>query len=454
MSRRPWLAGLSCTFGRRAPRRRRLFRPHLLSLEPRKLLSVQAIAGAAGIPFVEGTSSTVNLAQFSVVPNDTSLLATVDWGDGKTDPGQFVIGSDGLITVSGQHAYSDSGNFSPVVTLTEVTSSSSASVTATAVVSEDFALLTTATPVTGTENVPLGNIQVASLTTRDADVAASDLTATIDWGDAVTSAGTVSPGGPGTFLITGAHTYLDEGPYPITVVVDDADSANAATTIATMAAIAKGPTGGIAGTSAQDFVGHAFRDILDRPADQPSFKSVSQSVLQGTSFVAVADMLTHSPEYYALVVDHAYASYLGRSPDAGGLAYWVRKLEQGLTDEDLAAQIIASDDYFNHAGDSNDAWIKATYQSLLGRPADDAGASFFVGGLSHGLTRLQVAQAIATSVEHERLDIQADYAHYLGRAAGDDEVDFWVSKLIQGLSDEDVITQIVTSNEYLQRISS
>lgn len=405
--------------------------------------------------FVEGTSSTANLGQFLVTPNDAGLLATIDWGDGKTDQGQTTIGSDGLITVSGQHAYGDSGSFSPVVTVTEVTpASSSASVTASAIVSEDFALLTTATPVTGTENVPLGNVQVASLTTRDADVAASDFTATIDWGDSVTSAGTVSPGSGGAFLITGSHTYLDEGPYPITVVVTDADAATPATSISTVATIAKGPDGGIAGTSAQDFVGHAYRGILGRPADQPSFKSFSQSLLQGTPFVTVAEALTHSPEYYALVVDHAYASYLGRSPDAGGRAYWIGKLEQGLTDEALAAQIIASDDYFHNAGGSNDAWIKATYQDLLGRPADDAGESFFLNGLSHGLTRYQVALAIATGAEHESLVIEADYSHYLGRAASDGEVDFWVRKLGLGLSDEDLITQIVTSDEYLQQISS
>src|SRR5262249_56532966 len=54
---------------------------------------------------------------------------------------------------------------------------------------------------------------------------AGDYTATIDWGDMTTSAGTVTqPGGPGTdYTVSGSHTYAEAGAFPIAVrVTEDA----------------------------------------------------------------------------------------------------------------------------------------------------------------------------------------------------------------------------------------
>ena len=39
-------------------------------------------------------------------------------------------------------------------------------------------------------------------------------------------------------------------------------------------------------------------------------------------------------------------AYLGRSPDPAGLAYWVRQLGSGVTNEDVITGFVASDEYF------------------------------------------------------------------------------------------------------------
>src|SRR6185369_5153376 len=46
----------------------------------------------------------------------------------------------------------------------------------------------------------------------------------------------------------------------------------------------------------------------------------------------VASLMVHSNEYYGRVVAASYPTYLGRSPDAGGLTYWVGRMAQGLSD--------------------------------------------------------------------------------------------------------------------------
>src|SRR5207302_1551106 len=46
---------------------------------------------------------------------------------------------------------------------------------------------------------------------------AGDYPASIDWGDGSMSVGTIS--GAGTFTVSGSHTYVEEGAYPITVTI-------------------------------------------------------------------------------------------------------------------------------------------------------------------------------------------------------------------------------------------
>ena len=70
-----------------------------------------------------------------------------------------------------------------------------------------------------TEHVALTNAQVATFTDSNATDTAGDFTATIDWGDGSgLTAGTVS-GSNGLFVVSGGHTYDDEGAVPVTVVV-------------------------------------------------------------------------------------------------------------------------------------------------------------------------------------------------------------------------------------------
>src|SRR5579883_2573161 len=52
---------------------------------------------------------------------------------------------------------------------------------------------------------------------------------------------------------------------------------------------------------------------------------------------AIAAGLTHSAENYQGFLAQAYQSYLGRAPDASGEQYWVNRMSQGTTDEQVEA---------------------------------------------------------------------------------------------------------------------
>ena len=64
---------------------------------------------------------------------------------------------------------------------------------------------------------------VATFSDADENTSPANYTATIDWGDANTSAGTVAASGGG-FTVSGSHAYAEEGTYTVTVSISDLDS--------------------------------------------------------------------------------------------------------------------------------------------------------------------------------------------------------------------------------------
>jgi streptogramin lyase len=72
--------------------------------------------------------------------------------------------------------------------------------------------------VAGSPGTPFSGV-VATLAVPGGGVSASDITATIDWGDGHTSAGTITDLGNGTFTVSGTNTYASAGTDTIKVVI-------------------------------------------------------------------------------------------------------------------------------------------------------------------------------------------------------------------------------------------
>jgi hypothetical protein len=171
------------------------------------------LAAAATQPTVsvtEGTAAVVPVAAFTdaAPPADTSgFTATIDWGDGTTTPGTVTAGAGNTFTVSGSHAYADEGSFTAHVTLNDLPDPDSLTVTNAVTVKDADKL--TAGPA-GLTTVLGQSFSGAVATFQDAGYPANalgDLTATISWGDGLTSNGTVLAGSNGSFTVMGSHTY-------------------------------------------------------------------------------------------------------------------------------------------------------------------------------------------------------------------------------------------------------
>ena len=188
------------------------------------------------------------------------FTATIDWGDGTTTGGA-VGGSNGAFTVSGSHSYGIAGLIPVKVTVADDgAGTATASTTGAAQVGPPAPLVlidpvlvsfagligSTLTSLVGsvfattqsaTEGVALaaGTAVAAFADTNAADTQANFI-ALINWGDGTTTVGTVSLAGsqsplPGVqvsaFVVSGSHTYGDEGSFPVSVgIIRTTDNAS------------------------------------------------------------------------------------------------------------------------------------------------------------------------------------------------------------------------------------
>jgi hypothetical protein len=188
-----------------------------------------------------------------------SFTATIAWGDGTTTSGATIVGSNGSFTVDGGHTYADEGAFQPNVTVKRTSDSAVVVDTGSVAVAEADVLTPQGTTINGSPNQALSNVVVATFTDTNTANAASDFTATVDWGDGTTTPGTVSGSG-GTFSVAGTHTYATDGHDTIKVSLTD-DAPGTATATATSAANI-GLAGQVVLTSATERVALASNTVV------------------------------------------------------------------------------------------------------------------------------------------------------------------------------------------------
>jgi hypothetical protein len=199
----------------------------------------QMAATGTTINATEGAPFTGPVASFTEADASapaSQFSASINWGDSTTTAGTVTGPVGGPFTVNGNHTYTEEGTYAVKVTITDnVNSSNTTTANSTAHV-VDAALTAGALTLTGgVEGVSPGS---ASFKFTDANPFATtaDFTATINWGDATTSAGTVSGPAGGQFTVSGSHQYAEEGTYTVKVTVaDDGGSTTSGTGTTTVA---------------------------------------------------------------------------------------------------------------------------------------------------------------------------------------------------------------------------
>src|SRR5439155_336350 len=230
--------------------------------------------------------------------------ASINWGDGTSSTAGAVTQPGGMGTafvVSGSHTYAEEGAYTTTISITDK-GGSTKSATPTATVA-DAALTASGTAVSATEGSAFSG-QLASFTDANPTAPLTDFTtstggASISWGDgtAATTGTVTQPGGAGTaFIVSGSHTYVEEGSYTITIsITDKGGSTKSATATATVADAALTATGGftVSATEGADSGSQTVATFTDANPAAP-LSDFSATIDWGDGTATTAGTITQS----------------------------------------------------------------------------------------------------------------------------------------------------------------
>jgi hypothetical protein len=133
--------------------------------------------------------------------------------------------------------------------------------------------------------------------------------------------------------------------------------------------------------------------------------------VEGTDTVTNVERLIFQDSGVALDVDangtagkayRLYQAAFNRTPDAGGVGYWIGVMDKGSSLETVAQGFIASQEYKDAYGtglNSHDLVTKY-YQNILHRAPEQAGLDFWAGALDKGVATASVLASISESQEN------------------------------------------------------
>ena len=185
-------------------------------------------------------------------------------------------------------------------------------------------------------------------------------------------------------------------------------------------------------------VDQLYESILHRPADAAG-RSYWGNLMDSTTTAAsgptaaastISFGLAHSSEAKGSQVVAAYQDLLGRTPDAGGLAFWSGFLGSAHTLEQMWVGIAGSAEFAHHAGNPA-AMVDALYETILGRPADTGGKAYW----SSYLTRtdpMSVAVILVLSSEYAHRTVISAYEQALYRTPDAGGLAYWSNLVASG----------------------
>lgn len=205
------------------------------------------------------------------------------------------------------------------------------------------------------------------------------------------------------------------------------------------------PTPGL--TANERFVNNAYLDLLGRNAEAVGLAAFTARLNAGESRFAIARDIENSVEGRTTAVQALYQRLLGRAADPAGLNAFVAGLARGRDLDDVVADMVGSQEYFQKAGGTNLGFVQQAYRDLLGRELNPATERGFLNDLAGGTDRIDVGRSILSSAEGTRATVGVLYQQLLGRPADAGGLNFFAGKLQAGAEIEDVILAMVSSPE-------
>jgi hypothetical protein len=220
----------------------------------------------------------------------------------------------------------------------------------------------------------------------------------------------------------------------------------------TASATTAGSVGSSSGSSTTalttQYVDLLYPALLGRAADATGAAAGVAALDNGMSATGLVEGIINSQEYRQRAVSTLFERILDRSPTATELSTYGTALNATMTDQQVAAVLLGSQEFYDRSGDTTSGFINALYETALDRAPDSSGSSAFTAALNSGaMTRTQVAAAVTYSTEYRTILIQTLFASILDRSADSAGLAYYTAKLAAGSSIESVALTLATSSE-------
>ena len=166
---------------------------------------------------------------------------------------------------------------------------------------------------------------------------------------------------------------------------------------------------------AEDQILRLYRAVFGRSPDAGGFAFWNEAYRNGTSLEAIAAQFRAAPEFAdrygespsnAELVDALYLNILNRQGDAEGVAFWLAQLDDGMDVPTLLVSFAESPENVERTNTTQpitpaEAQILRLYQAAFGRAPDASGWSFWTTELTAGDDLASIAAGFADSPEFE-----------------------------------------------------
>lgn len=214
------------------------------------------------------------------------------------------------------------------------------------------------------------------------------------------------------------------------------------------------------------FVTQQYMDFFRRAPDRPGLNYWVQQMASGDATRAqVVAALMGSPDYQGRLapIVRLYTAYFKRLPDYAGLMYWFNTMHpasgsSGLGLSQVSNAFAQSSEFTTTYGPLNNArFVTRVYENVLNRAPEPAGQAYWVGRLDTGMSRGELMIGFSESVENQSAtaSTQLDtlvYAAMLKRVPSPAEHSRWLTDIQSGQANAlSLIGNTLQSPEYAAR---
>ncbi len=197
------------------------------------------------------------------------------------------------------------------------------------------------------------------------------------------------------------------------------------------------------------FIENLYQLKLNRDADDHELAGWQQ-FFNGHDQTAALQAILHSEEYFDDYVRFLYQTFLNRAPQGNEEMGWVHGLQNGMSQEQLLAQLLATPEFAARAngltGGSNadQNFILAVYQLVLYRTPSTTDLNAWLTDVQRQ-GRQTVALDFLVSAEYRTNVITSFYQNFLHRDPDDHGLQGWVQS---GMDLDQIEIQFLNSQEF------